>query len=149
MSSTCIVKYYYWLESVQLLNKILEYKNLKNKDVINNWTINWCNCTLLFIVKTKICNYVKIEFHFINSTILVILLHFQTSSIFMWRSFKAHSYTLSILGEGMGESLVFLKIFPFFQRQGWVLQRERRKKIDKCNKFSLSDIYPPVFRILE
>jgi hypothetical protein len=47
----------------------------------------------------------------------------------------------------MRDSLIFLRIPPYFfrGRGGEILHRERRKKIKKCNKFSLLNKNPPQF----
>jgi hypothetical protein len=45
----------------------------------------------------------------------------------------------------MGDSLLFLRIpHYFFRARGKILHRERKKKINKCNKFSLFDKNPPL-----
>jgi hypothetical protein len=53
---------------------------------------------------------------------------------------------VSILGGGMGDSPIFLRIPPYiFRGRGKILHRERRKKINKCYKYSLFDKNPPCF----
>jgi hypothetical protein len=47
---------------------------------------------------------------------------------------------------GWGHLLIFLRIPPYFFRgRGKILHRERREKIEKCNKFSLFDKKYPLF----
>jgi hypothetical protein len=59
---------------------------------------------------------------------------------------KFESPAVSILGGRWGDSPLFLRIHPYFLRgRGKILHRQRRKKINKCNKFSLFDKNPPWF----
>jgi hypothetical protein len=47
---------------------------------------------------------------------------------------------VSILGGGGGFIQIFEKSPPIFSEAGTILHRERREKINKCNKFLLYDM---------
>jgi hypothetical protein len=52
---------------------------------------------------------------------------------------------VSILGGGWGDSLIFL-IFPhYFFKDGGNFTWRKKKKVNKCKKFSLFDTNPPCF----
>jgi hypothetical protein len=73
--------------------------------------------------------------------------HGTNESSFLLKRKRRHvPEAVSILGGRWGDLPLFLRIHPNFLRgRGKILHRQRRKKINKCNKFSLFVKNPPFF----